>query len=137
VYPNFDPLGNPIPGRTPLQYAFGSVRPKWYDQTSFKEGERRVIIVPMEELSEQVLGALIEEFVTRNGAIQGEDAALEVKVAQVRRMLKSGKAVIVWDDESESATILTKEEYKKAEAGGPGRVVEEDEGWRPRGEDEG
>ena len=95
-----------------------------------------MIVVPMEELSEQVLGALIEEFVTRHGAIQGEDVALEVKVRQVRRMLKEGKASIVWDEESESATILTKEELKKWEEGGPRQVVEEDEGWRPR-DDEG
>jgi uncharacterized protein YheU (UPF0270 family) len=70
----------------------------------------------MEELSEEVLGALIEEFVTRHGAIQGEDATLEVKVRQVKKMLEGGKASIVWDDINESATILTKDELKLAEA---------------------
>jgi uncharacterized protein YheU (UPF0270 family) len=89
-----------------------------------------VIVVPVEELSDDVVRSLIEEFVTRHGAIQGEDASLEVKVAQVRRLLKDGKAVVVWDDESETATIVLKEELKKWD----GRTIEKDEPERMKDE---
>lgn len=71
-----------------------------------------MIVVPMDQLSENVLTALIEEFVTRHGAIQGEDTPIERKVHQVRTMLKTGHASIIWDEESQSATIVTKDELK-------------------------
>jgi uncharacterized protein YheU (UPF0270 family) len=97
-----------------------------------------VIVVPVEELSEPVVSALIEEFVTRHGAIQGEDVSLDVKVAQVRRMLKDGRAVIVWDDETESATVVTKEELKKWDGDAARRVVQDEpDPWHRRREDEG
>lgn len=72
-----------------------------------------MILVPMDALSENVLTALIEEFVTREGAIQGEDVGMEVKVREVRRHLKEKRVVIVWDEESETTSILTKEEAGK------------------------
>lgn len=81
-----------------------------------------VIEVPMDQLSAEVVRGLIEEFVTRHGAIQGEDTALDVKRGQVERLLKSGKAAIVWDEESETATIVLREEMKKWD----GRRIERD-----------
>jgi uncharacterized protein YheU (UPF0270 family) len=72
-----------------------------------------VIVVPVEQLSADVVTALIEEFVTRHGAIQGQDVELSVKTGQVRKMLEKGLAVVAWDEDSETATIVTKEELKK------------------------
>jgi len=94
-----------------------------------------VIVVPMEELSPDVVTALIEEFVTRSGAIQGEEVSLEARIEQVRRMLNAGKAVIVWDEQNEATSVMTREELTKWEAGDR-QVVEEDPGDR-RYEDEG
>ena len=62
--------------------------------------------IPPEHLSAHVLDALIEEFVTRHGT-DLTDAA--VKAAQVRAQLKSGEVVIVWDEKSESANIVSKD----------------------------
>jgi uncharacterized protein YheU (UPF0270 family) len=87
-----------------------------------------VIVVPVEQLTDDVVQALVEEFVTRHGAIQGEDVALDVKVRQVRRLLKDGKAVIAWDEQDESATVVLKEDLKKWDA--TDRRVVEDEGSR-------
>ena len=50
---------------------------------------------------------VVEEFVTRDGTDYGEiDVPLETKIIQVMVQLKSGKAVIVFDQETKSCTIL-------------------------------
>jgi uncharacterized protein YheU (UPF0270 family) len=69
------------------------------------------IVVPPGQLSTVTLQALIEEFVTRQGAIHGHsDTPLEGMVQEVGRRLERGEAVIVFDEESESCTIVRREE---------------------------
>lgn len=59
------------------------------------------------QLSPEALQGVIEEFVTRDGTDYGEiEIPLETKVFQVLVQLKSGKAVIVFDPESETCNIL-------------------------------
>jgi len=49
----------------------------------------------------------IEEFVTRDGTNYGEiEVSLETKISQVLGQLKSGKAVIVFDQKTETCNIL-------------------------------
>jgi len=63
--------------------------------------------IPYDQLSPEALNGVIEEFVTRDGTDYGEfEIPLETKISQVLGQLKSGKAVIVFDQESESCTIL-------------------------------
>lgn len=105
--------------------------------TSAARSERGVEIDP-EQLSPGALRSLIEEFVTREGTDYGSgdespgtgekratrdtpddepasepasepEWSLEDKVAQVYRQLSSGEARIVFDLESESASILCKQ----------------------------
>lgn len=65
------------------------------------------MIVPPEELQPGTLTALIEEFVTRHGAIHGHaETSLEAQIAAVKRQLTAGKAVIVFDEETESCSIV-------------------------------
>ena len=68
-----------------------------------------------EQLSPGALRGLIEEFVTREGTDYGAgqggpgsdvEWSLEEKVTQVYRQLSSGEARIVFDLESESASIV-------------------------------
>ena len=76
-------------------------------------------IVPHDRLEPDVLKALIEEFVTRNGAVHGHtETSTEQKVAAVLRQLKSGSAVIVFEEASETCTIMPKE-HVPAEASPP------------------
>ena len=65
------------------------------------------MIVPHDQLRPETLLALIEEFVTRDGAVQGhiETPVLE-QIAAVRRQLDEGTVQIVFDEESETCTIL-------------------------------
>lgn len=61
-----------------------------------------------DQLSPGALRGLVEEYVTREGTEYGEtDWALEDKVAQVFRQLDRGDARIVFDLETESASIVT------------------------------
>lgn len=70
--------------------------------------------VPHTSLRPETLTALIEEFVTREGAVHGHvEASLESSIDSVRRLLASGKAVIVFDDETESCTIRLVEELRR------------------------
>lgn len=70
------------------------------------------VIIPFEQLSSDALQGLIEDFVTRDGTDYGvEEVALQARVDQVRRQLKQGTVVIVFDTASESVTLLTRHDY--------------------------
>ena len=63
--------------------------------------------VPYNQLSPAALTGVIEEFVTRDGTDYGEvEVSLETKINQVLNQIKSGKAVIVFDQKTETCTIL-------------------------------
>ena len=64
-----------------------------------------------DDLSPEALRGLVEEFVSREGTDYGHaDRSLESKVADVRRQLETGEARIVFDLESESASIVSARE---------------------------
>ena len=63
--------------------------------------------MPYTELAPQLLQAVIESFVLREGTDYGEkELSLEAKVARVLTQLRSGKAKILFDPESESVTLV-------------------------------
>jgi uncharacterized protein len=66
--------------------------------------------IPADQLNEDTLLALIEDFITREGTDYGDqEYTLAQKVAQVRRQLVSGRAVIAYDTSTESCTLILKE----------------------------
>jgi len=68
------------------------------------------IEVPYGELSAELLNAVIESFVLREGTDYGErEIALEDKVARVIGQLQRGEARILFDPESESVTIAVRQ----------------------------
>lgn len=68
------------------------------------------IEIPAEQLASEVLVALIEDFITREGTDYGHrDYSLEEKVAQVHTQLKQHQITIVYDPASESCTLIRKE----------------------------
>ena len=65
------------------------------------------IVVPHTSLSEDLLQAVVESFVLREGTDYGEkERSHEDKVARVLAQLKRGDANIVYDPESQSVTIV-------------------------------
>lgn len=66
------------------------------------------VVVPYTELSTELLHAVIESFVLREGTDYGErEIPLQEKVARVIGQLTSGEARILFDPQSESVTIVT------------------------------
>ena len=63
--------------------------------------------ISYDQLSPEALHGVIEEFVTRDGTDYGEvEVPLKTKISQVLNQLKYRKAVIVFDQDSETCTIL-------------------------------
>ena len=69
--------------------------------------------IPHKKLNPLTLQSLIEEFVTRDGTDYGEhEASLETRVAMVREQLERGAVVIWFDPDTESCTLLTREQLE-------------------------
>ena len=67
------------------------------------------VVVPYTELAADLLHAVVESFVLREGTDYGEkEISLEAKVARVMAQLKRGEAKILFDPESESITIVNR-----------------------------
>jgi uncharacterized protein len=65
------------------------------------------VIVPHAELAADLLHAVVESFVLREGTDYGErEHTLEQKVSRVIAQLKRGEANIVFDPESQSVSIV-------------------------------
>jgi uncharacterized protein len=67
------------------------------------------MLIPWDRLSSDVLDAVIEEYVTREGTDYGpHDYSLADKVAQVRLQLRRGEAVIDFDPDTQTCHLLRK-----------------------------
>ncbi len=67
------------------------------------------MIIPYEKLSPAALRGLIEEFVTRDGTDSGyTEKSLEENVDMVMNQLRRGEALIVYDETTETANIVSK-----------------------------
>tara|TARA_R110002110_G_scaffold383245_4_gene594652 strand:+ start:14307 stop:14540 length:234 start_codon:yes stop_codon:yes gene_type:complete len=66
-----------------------------------------LIDIPYQQIPEETLRRMLEEFVTREGTNYGEqEFTLPELVAQVKLQLETKKAVIQYDDESQSCHII-------------------------------
>ncbi len=74
-----------------------------------EEAPAEPVIVPPEELPDELLRAVIEAFVLREGTEYGErDYTLDEKVAHVKLQLQKGEARIVYDPNTQSVDIRVK-----------------------------
>ena len=72
------------------------------------------LIVPYNELSPDTLQALIEDFVTRDGTDYGHDEkSRQDKAEHLLTLLKAGKLLITYNENTETCGLVTKEEYQK------------------------
>jgi len=66
------------------------------------------IKLSIDRLSPEALQGVIDEFVSRDGTDYGmTEAALETKIQQVKRQLKSCHAVLVYESETKTCNILS------------------------------
>ncbi|QHA72131.1 YheU family protein [Proteus mirabilis] len=71
------------------------------------------MIIPWQELSTETLDNLIESFVLREGTDYGmQEKTLEQKVADVKKQLVSGEAVLVWSELHESVNIMPTAQFR-------------------------
>lgn len=70
------------------------------------------MIIPLEQINEETLTAIIEDFILREGTEYGVvDASKVDKIAQVKLQLQQGSAVIVYSELHESVNILPREQF--------------------------
>ncbi|BFM12053.1 YheU family protein [Simiduia litorea] len=73
-----------------------------------------MIVIPVDQLPEDALQGLIEEFVTRDGTDYGqEEINLAQKVSQVKSQLHRRDVLIVYNLAEEQANILTRQQYEE------------------------
>lgn len=66
------------------------------------------MIIPHKQISADTLQAIVEEFVSREGTDYGHLAyTLESKTRAVIQQLDNGEAHVVYDEESESCSIVS------------------------------
>lgn len=71
-----------------------------------------MIEIPATRLSSEVLNAVIEEFILREGTDYGvQEVSLQTKVDQVRRQLEKGDVVITFDPRTENCSLLTRRQF--------------------------
>lgn len=71
------------------------------------------MIIPLEQLSNETLTAIIEDFILREGTEYGaEDVSKEAKITQVKKQLEQGSAVLVYSELHESVNILPSDQFK-------------------------
>jgi uncharacterized protein YheU (UPF0270 family) len=68
----------------------------------------QAVAVPYTELAPELLRAVVESYVLREGTDYGErEFSLAEKVARVVNLLKRGEAQIVFDPETETVSIVS------------------------------
>ncbi len=67
--------------------------------------------IPISRLSPEALQGLIEEFISRDGTDYGErEASRESKFRQVKSKLENGSAILVFDDDTETANVFLRDD---------------------------
>jgi len=73
------------------------------------------VVVPWKDIPAETLDNLIEEFVTRDGTDYGEqETSLVSRVEQVRRRLRDGSAAVVFDEATETVSVMNGEQLREA-----------------------
>ena len=63
--------------------------------------------IPIIKLSHSALQGVIEEFVSREATDYGEkEIPWDIKLNRVRQKLEDGSAILLYDDETETTTIV-------------------------------
>ncbi|GAA6172639.1 YheU family protein [Colwellia sp. KU-HH00111] len=70
------------------------------------------MIIPIDQLSQDTLTAIIKEFILREGTDYGAvDVSEAEKITQIQQQLQLGSAVLVYSELHESVNILPKDQF--------------------------
>ena len=91
------------------------------DETDFEfprpseQEEQPPVEIPKGSLSRDALKGVIENFILREGTDYGmAEVSYEAKAEQIERQLDRGHIKIVFDPNTETVTLMTDREWKKA-----------------------
>ena len=72
------------------------------------------MIIPLDQVSQETLLAIIEDFILREGTEYGAvDISKEAKIAQVKQQLEQGSAVLVYSELYETVNILPSDQFQE------------------------
>lgn len=63
------------------------------------------MLIPYQQLSEQALQGLLEDFVSRDGTDNGDETPFATRIARARTALESEQAVIIFDPQSQQCQL--------------------------------
>jgi len=90
-----------------------SAGPPDYHNHDTESSSQEYSLVPWQQLSQEALVGVAEAFIEREGTDYGlQEVDHATKVEQVLSQVRSGVAVIVFDHDSQSVTILHKDEIR-------------------------
>jgi len=73
-----------------------------------------VIEIPAERLNAEIMMAIIEEFILREGTDYGAyEVDFASKVSQVKALLEAGEVTITFDPKTENCTLLTRQQFRR------------------------
>ena len=73
-----------------------------------------MIEIPAERLNAEIMTAIIEEFILREGTDYGaQEVDFASKVSQVMALLKAGEVTITFDPKTENCTLLTRQQFRR------------------------
>lgn len=77
------------------------------------EEKQPPVEIPLEALSADALSGMIDAFIMREGTDYGvNEVPHENKVKQIRKQLEKGDIKIVFDPNTDSATLMTNRDWK-------------------------
>ena len=72
------------------------------------------MLIPHSLLEAETLTRLLEDFVTRDGTDNGDETPLATRVERARCALQQGRAVIVFDPDSQQCQLMLRDEVPNA-----------------------
>lgn len=74
------------------------------------------MIIPIDQLSEEALNGLMEEFISREGTEYGSRSySMDEMLAQVKSQLDSAEVLVVFDAETSTCNLVRKDELQRQE----------------------
>lgn len=71
------------------------------------------MIIPYQQLSQDALQGVLDEFINREGTDYGEvEMSAEQKFSQLMVQLKSGRVVVVFDEANETTGLMLKKDLQ-------------------------
>ncbi len=71
------------------------------------------MLIPYDQLQSDTLTRLLEDFVSREGTDNGDETPLDTRIRRARTALEKGRAVIVFEPESQQCQLMLKEQVPR------------------------